>query len=187
MRHNFLLIICTSLLILIGYMAWSSLQIPNNEIPEGDQAQTNLATVPKFSFKTLSDKTLNIKDISSKVILIHFWASWCAPCVIELPKLVKLAEDFPEDITIIAVSSDTDRVALDHFLKRTNLTAQPSNFIITLDDTKVITQDIFQTIKLPETIILNHKFEMVEKIAGDAAWDSPELRHNLKEIMNYSY
>lgn len=184
MRNNFLLIICTSLLILIGYMAWSFLQIPNNKIPKGDQAQTNLAIVPEFSFKTLNDKNFNINDISSKVILIHFWASWCAPCVIELPKLVKLAEDFPKDIMIIAISSDTDRVTLDRFLKRANLTDQPSNFIITFDDKKVITQDIFQTIKLPETIILNRKFEMVEKIAGDADWNSLELRHNLKEIMN---
>jgi thiol-disulfide isomerase/thioredoxin len=165
-------------------MAWSFLQIPNNKIPKGDQAQTNLAIVPEFSFKTLNDKNFNINDISSKVILIHFWASWCAPCVIELPKLVKLAEDFPKDIMIIAISSDTDRVTLDRFLKRANLTDQPSNFIITFDDKKVITQDIFQTIKLPETIILNRKFEMVEKIAGDADWNSLELRHNLKEIMN---
>src|SRR5689334_22673171 len=65
---------------------------------------------PGFQLKDLAGHTVRLSDYRGKVVVINFWATWCAPCLAEMPELVKLQRDYKEKgIQIIGVAAATDR------------------------------------------------------------------------------
>jgi peroxiredoxin len=75
---------------------------------------------PSVSLTTLDGKVIELGKLRDKTILVSFWASWCAPCLADLPHLRRVFEKFGErdDLVIIAVSLDTDEKALRDFLAK---------------------------------------------------------------------
>lgn len=184
MPRNLLLIVITIIIGMLIYAVIMNNNSAQNKPPEKHKPITkHHSPAPDFTFKTLDNKELTLYQFKGKIILIHFWASWCAPCIVELPKLVKLAKDYPDDIIILALSNDINEQKLLQFLTKQNLMSPPKNLKFIWDQDKAITQDLFQTIKLPETIITDRDTRMIRKIAGDAAWQSPEMQTYLKEII----
>jgi thiol-disulfide isomerase/thioredoxin len=144
------------------------------KVPEKQSIQTG-KIVPDFSFTDLFGKKYTIQDLRGKTVLLNFWASWCPPCIVEFPDLVKRASE-DEHIIFLAVSTDFRVENMEKFLADQKLLDAPAPRIILVHDTdKTITQDLFQTYRLPETIIINDKGEMVEKIAGAIDWTEKEL------------
>lgn len=135
--------------------------------------------VPDFSFTDLSGKTHSIKDFRGKVALINFWATWCAPCVIEFPKLIQLAKDNPH-IVMIALSSDIDDAKIKNFLTKNKVDLP--NFYVARDHKRKITTDVFQTYKLPETVIIAPSGKIVKKIIGDTEWGGQDIQNLLSSL-----
>jgi thiol-disulfide isomerase/thioredoxin len=72
------------------------------------------ASVPDVTMETLDGRTISMADQRGKVVLVNFWATWCGPCREEIPFLVRLAERYPDHLTVIGVSEDhgpSDEVA----------------------------------------------------------------------------
>ncbi len=82
----------------------------NTKIKVGDVA-------PVFEASTIDGSTLKLADYRGKVVLLDFWASWCGPCVAEMPNVIAAYEKFHEKgFEIVGLSLDDDRPALDAFL-----------------------------------------------------------------------
>jgi peroxiredoxin len=84
--------------------------------------QGNLA--PDFSLKTLDGRTVKLSDFRGKVVLLNFWASYCAPCRVEMPSLVDLYKTYqPRGFEIVGVSIDDpgEQSAVARFLKEMNV------------------------------------------------------------------
>ncbi len=128
---------------------------------------------PDFVFTDLNGQKYETKNFHGKIIVLNFWATWCAPCVIEFPKLVQLAKN-NRDIVVIALSSDIDDEKIQHFLKKTPIA--PQNFIVARDLKRQITSDLFKTYKLPETLIISRSGEIVKKIVGDTDWLGKDMQ-----------
>ncbi|HPF78557.1 MAG TPA: TlpA disulfide reductase family protein [Alphaproteobacteria bacterium] len=134
-----------------------------------------------FSYVTLDGQKAALKDLSGKVVLLHFWATWCPPCVVEFPDLIKLAEKQGDDFVILAVSSDKNKKDIDKFLKKINRPL-PDNFIIALDSDSHITQALYGADKLPESHLISKDSELVETIIGpqenwsDQSWQEKIIR-----------
>jgi len=81
------------------------------------------AVFPDFQVQDLAGKPLSVSALKGKVVLVDFWATWCGPCVGELPNVRAIYEKYHgSGFDIIGVSLDKDRVALDAFLKAQNVT-----------------------------------------------------------------
>ena len=64
------------------------------------------AEVPDLEMETLDGRTISMAAQRGKVVLVNFWATWCGPCREEIPFLVRLAERYPDHLTVIGVSED---------------------------------------------------------------------------------
>jgi peroxiredoxin len=81
------------------------------------------AQFPDFHEKDTSGKPLSIAGYKDKVVLIDFWATWCGPCVAELPNVLKAyAKHHPQGFEIIGISLDSDLKKLQTFVKQKNMT-----------------------------------------------------------------
>lgn len=147
----------------------------------------NLAgkTVPPFTFTDTNGMTHSIDEYKGKVVFLNFWASWCTPCLVEFPEFIKLAKTHKDNIAIIALSSDFEEAPMTRFLDKMKKEHAPdfpaSNFIIALDENAMITQGLFQTHRLPETIIIDKNGKMVEKIVG-ARWKAEDLDEKINTL-----
>ncbi len=79
-------------------------------------------TFPDFDEKDVAGKPLSIANYKGKVVLIDFWATWCGPCVAELPNVLKAYEKHHADgFEIIGISLDKDKAKLESFTKEKNM------------------------------------------------------------------
>jgi cytochrome c biogenesis protein CcmG/thiol:disulfide interchange protein DsbE len=180
MKINFILLII-AVALAVGLTLWLDKGgVSSNKTSIAPNAvQGTGEMVPEFSFIDIRGRQYDSKQFHGHVVLINFWATWCAPCVIEFPKLIQLAKDNP-DMIVIALSSDVSNDKIIHFLRK-----QPrhgSNFIIARDIKRKITADIFKTYKLPETIIVAPNGEIMKKIVGDTDWLGEEMVSYLKSL-----
>ncbi len=153
--------------------------------PKKEQAQTvkkvktDSAVLPSFSFTDMEGKTHDASTYAGKYILINFWATWCPPCVKEFPVLLQLAREYPEKLVFLAISSDQDEAAIDRFIKKfdeqNKETLAQDNVILVHDKDSAITFDLFQTARLPETVVVSPEQKMLRKLVG-ASWDIETVR-----------
>lgn len=135
---------------------------------------------PNFTYKTIDGKTGELNDHKDKVVLVHFWATWCAPCLVELPQIIELSQKLDKEVVVLAISSDTNKTHIERFMKKIKISV-PTNFIIIEDPKKQITQDTFQTVRLPETYILSPDLSIYKKIIGvNENWTQKTLINDLK-------
>lgn len=136
-------------------------------------AQTN-KPAPDF---TVSDgtSTVHLADYRGKVVLLNFWATWCGPCVVELPSLLQLHHDQP-NLVILAVSIDEDPDAYARFISRRHVD------LITVRDPSQSAAKLFHTDMWPETYVIDRKGVIRSKYIGAQDWSSPEIRAFLKSL-----
>ena len=130
----------------------------------------NYEKVPDFEFVDLNSNTYNITEFRSNYIILNFWASWCIPCKVEFPILLDIAAEHSENLTLILLSSDREKDDIIRFLesieKQGSDLSELENVIIAHDQNKKITHDLFNTIKLPETILVDPTGDMIKKVVG---------------------
>ena len=129
--------------------------------------------VPDFTFETTNGVSHKLSDFKDKKIIIHFWASWCAPCVVEFPELITLANK-QKDVVILGFSSDRTHQSIDRFFQTRNLDI-PDNFLIIHDQKQKITEGKFNVFQLPESFILNSDLTLENHIIG-AYQNWPDLQ-----------
>lgn len=126
---------------------------------------------------TVSDgsNTVHLANYRGKVVLLNFWASWCAPCIEETPSLAALHHDRP-DLAIVAVSIDEDADAYKRFLQRFHVDWT------TVRDPDQKAAKLYGTDGWPETYIIDRKGVIRRKVIGDPDWSNPEIRAFLKTL-----
>ncbi len=183
MRRNLFLLLAVALLITgITLSLDTKTSIPATPAEISKEIIPAAGLAPDFTFTPMGHKSeVALSDFKGKVVLLNFWASWCAPCVIEFPKLRDLAKDYPDQLAVLAISSDRTQTDMDKFLKKSGITPT-ANLLISLDAERHISQDLFQTIRLPETFIIAPDGRMVRKVIGDTDWTGETMRAYLTSL-----
>lgn len=127
--------------------------------------------LPAMDLTTLVGTSLNMKSFAGKTIIFNFWASWCAPCIEEVPSLVSLAKEDP-NIVVIAVSGDENKDDIHAFLKSFPGFNKPPIYVVQENARALMEQ--FDVQKLPESFIFSPKGEMVKKISGTINWHTAD-------------
>jgi cytochrome c biogenesis protein CcmG/thiol:disulfide interchange protein DsbE len=118
---------------------------------------------------------IHLASYRGRVVLLNFWATWCAPCVIEMPSLLQLHHDQP-DLAVLAVSIDEDPDAYHSFLISRHVD------LITVRDPGQTAAKLYHTEMWPETYIIDRKGVIRRKFIGSQDWSSPEVRAFLKSL-----
>ena len=136
-------------------------------------AQLNIPA-PDF---TVSDGTssIHLANYRGKIVLLNFWATWCEPCIIELPSLIQLHHDQP-NLAILAVSVDEDPDAYSSFIIRRHID------LTTVRDPSESAAKLYHTEQWPETYVIDRKGVIRRKFIGAQDWSSPEIRNFLKSL-----
>ena len=141
------------------------------------QETGNAEKAPDVAMTTLDGGTIHLHEFHDRVILLNFWATWCPPCIAEFPQLLALARSLPDDVILLAVAEDKRQIHIDQFLQAHAPDYKTvKNLYVVHDKDQTIAQDVFGTVRYPETINIDPAFAMRDKISGVIPWDSPETK-----------
>lgn len=127
--------------------------------------------LPELAFETLDGRRASLAELSGKVVVLNFWATWCAPCREEMPSLDRLQAAFdPEDVVVVALSVDragADRVRA--FLDEIGVTR-----LAVYRDPSAATSRAVRLPGLPGTLLIDRRGREVGRLLGIAQWDGAE-------------
>ena len=148
--------------------------------PEGtSNAITSLSSVSPLDVLRRDGRRVDLSKLEGKIVLVHFWATWCPPCVEELPELDKFWARFKgrKDIELYSVSVDDSWETIDEFRRKT-----PFDLPL-YRDPQASTAHKFGTTKFPETYIANRKGRILYHLAQGIDWDAPEVLQNVEALL----
>jgi cytochrome c biogenesis protein CcmG/thiol:disulfide interchange protein DsbE len=124
-----------------------------------------------------SDHQISLNQFRGQIVVLNFWATWCPPCVEELPSLIDMQNRLrSRGVIVVGVSIDVDGDAYHRFLKQRNV-----NFV-TVRDPEQKVAGMYGTSGWPETYIIDRQGVVRRKIVGPMNWDSPEVMQFLTRM-----
>ncbi len=131
---------------------------------------------PDFTVQD-SDRKVTLSQLRGDVVVLNFWASWCPPCVEELPSLIAMQNRMRDrGIIVLAVSIDVDSGAYHRFLKERNVN------LLTVRDPEQTSSGLYGTFGWPETYIIDRKGVVRRKLIGPVDWNSREMTEFLSSL-----
>ena len=169
------LLICLYTALLIGANAAAADITTIEDLRSGSMKKLTFHTaakaVPAVYFATADGDQKQLSDFQGKVVLLNFWATWCAPCLEEMPSLSNLQKIKGDDnfkvITIATMRNSSKSV--DNFFKKMSI-----ENLTRYQDPKGKLARSLKIAGLPLTILLNKDNEEVARFIGDADWSSPQ-------------
>lgn len=127
---------------------------------------------------TVSDgqKTVSLSEFHGKPVVLNFWATWCAPCIEEVPSIVALQKEMGDKVVVLAVSIDVDNDAYTKFTEK----RMPGILTVRDGDQKV--SSLYGTFGWPETYIIDREGKIRRKFIGPQDWTSPEIIDYLTKL-----
>ena len=145
--------------------------IKMSRVPAGSMAAP-------FELTTLDGKVVKLSELTGKVVLVNFWATWCGPCKEEMPSLARLQMQLdPGQFALMTVTTDLHRQGIVHFLSQLGL-----NLPVLFDEDQEVSRS-FMVRGLPTTIVIAQDGTLVGRAVGPRAWDSSEAVAAMRQIM----
>jgi thiol-disulfide isomerase/thioredoxin len=136
--------------------------------------------VPELTLTDLDkEQPTSLAAYKGKPLIVNLWATWCGPCVQEMPSLMKLAATLKDQgVAVVAISEDRGgKFVVDPFLKEHNISGLP----IYLDKT-MSTLKVLKSTAMPTTLLIDADGNEVGHVYGDRDWDSPESRAEIVKL-----
>jgi peroxiredoxin len=131
---------------------------------------------PDFTVQD-ADRKVTLRDLRGQIVVLNFWATWCPPCVEEIPSLEQLQEHYKgKGVIVLGVSIDDDDGAYHQFLKDHKV-----DFITVRDQSKH-SSILYGTFKYPETYIIDRNGIVRRKFIGAVEWGQPEIVEYLNRL-----
>jgi thiol-disulfide isomerase/thioredoxin len=150
---------------------------PDTSVPESEKTKADY----DFNLLTFQDENFDFRDLKGKVVFMNFWASWCAPCIAEMPGIQNLYEDYAdnEEITFVMVSLDRESEKAYKFISKKDYT-----FPVYKPDMTSGIPAMYNSPSIPTTFVLNREGKIDTKKVGMANYDSKKFRNYLDKLLN---
>lgn len=129
-------------------------------------------------FQDLEGNEFSLRNFENKVLFINYWATWCNPCLAEMPSMAELYNQYKENnnIVFLYLSKEDADTIIDYIPKDESLGQLPIYKVVTDDD-------LFSTRGIPTTFIVNRNGEIVVKDVGSAAWNDQSVVDYLDKLL----
>ena len=128
------------------------------------KTETEPVPAPEFSLKDLQGNALSLASYKGKVLILNFWATWCPPCVGEMPSIQRLYEKLKDEEVVFVCVSQEDSTKVSRFIKE-------KGFTFPIYTMKGAPPAVFNTRGIPATFILSSGGKVAFRHVGGARWD----------------
>lgn len=167
-----------------GYTVYESIKL-DSKLSETSKilSKNIISELPANSdFENFEGKKISLQDIvnSKNFVIVHFWATWCAPCKEEFPELVKLSKKLSsrDDIKFVLIAVDDNKKKALKFIESHEF--NKNNLVSLLDNSG--SHKNFGTYKLPETFLFGPKNDLIQKFSGKQSWDEEKFENFFKSL-----
>lgn len=142
------------------------------------QARNANGPAPDFTLKTLDGRNMKLSELAGNVVMINFWASWCAPCRVEMPKLNDLYNKYKDlGFVLLGVNVEQQEQPPRNFLKK-----RPVDFPILLDKGNDVSKQ-YNVIAMPTTVLVDRSGNMRYVHQGYKEGDEKKYRKMIKKLL----
>ena len=153
---------------------------PELKVPNPKDMDVTLVDfdVNLLQFEDLNGSQFSLRDFKGKTLFINYWATWCNPCLAEMPSMVELYNIYKDnqDIVFLYLSKENKNTIIDYIPKDETLSQLPLYKIISDDE-------LFSTRGIPTTFIVDSSGEVVVKDVGSAIWNDQSVIDYLNNIL----
>lgn len=128
----------------------------------------------EWYFKNENNKTVNFTKSEGKPVLVNYWATWCAPCIAEMPDLQKLFTDYKDKVDFYFITSEEPKVVRS-FLEKENYNLPVYYFLSS-------PPDLLKSSSLPTTFLIDAEGKIIIKKTGAANWYSKTVRATFDKL-----
>jgi len=134
---------------------------------------------PDFSLPSLGGQTVRLSDLRGKAVLLNFWATWCAPCRLEMPTMDKAYQEYKSrGLEILAVSLDAgSNSVVKNFMQELKL-----DFPVLLDPDMEVLR-LYRMVGIPASFLIDKQGIVRHREVGYRDWTDPESRRLLEAIL----
>ena len=151
----------------------AAMSVPQAHFEEPLEAQP----APGFDFY-LGGQPTNLAAQRGRVVVMNFWASWCAPCVREMPSLQRLHEKMADrGVLVLGINVDASQADFENFMRDYYLSFPNYH------DPRMHVSNLYGTFKFPETYIIDRDGILVRKVIGPLEWDDPGVISYLEGLL----
>lgn len=134
-----------------------------------------------FSLRDINNKLLRLSDFKGKTVMLNFWATWCGPCIKEMPSMEQLYRRFKDKgFIIISIASGENKESVTSFIEKINITFPA------LLDTDLKVTDSYNVWALPTTYFIDKKGKIIGKVYGSRDWTTPAANKYIVSILEES-
>jgi peroxiredoxin len=135
-------------------------------------------SAPDFSITADNGRTVSVSNFGGKLLVLNFWATWCPPCISEIPSLDQFQKLFASSgVVVLGVSVDKDEQVYKRFLSRAKV-----SFMTARDPGNKINAE-YGTFKFPETYLINSDGKVVMKVINETDWTDPKMLDYVKSLL----
>ena len=162
--------------VVVGAIFVRSLSPPQS--PTGSLAF--LSAAPSLPIYDRAGKMVDLTKEKGRLVIIHFWATWCPPCVEEVPALSKFWEKYRgrDDLVLYTVSEDKDWKTIDDF------STKNPNTLPVYRDLNSATAQRFGSSQYPETYIVNKNGRVIYRVQGAIEWSDAAIQQRIDHLLN---
>lgn len=140
-------------------------------VAEGSAPAKVGAQGPDFEVTTLDGETFRLSDQRGKAVFLNIWATWCPPCVEEMPDIQKLSQAHPDELVVIGLSCDDSAETVAEFVQKNGYT-----YTFAMDEDYRIGNLLYPTQYIPQSVFIDPNGIVTSIEVGMASYDEMERR-----------
>ncbi len=179
-----LLILVALMAAVAGYTYYSDFFKAPSAVPKNsDTTLFKPIPAPDFTFKDRNNTPIRLSDFKDRIVVLNFWATWCAPCVIEFPQMLSLAKKLEGKAVFLFLSVDDNAQDVERFLNLKKNHVLSKNVYVGIDTEKHISRDLYDSKKYPETYLIGPGLMIHDKVIGASKeWDSDTVLKTISAL-----